>query len=1124
MAFVHLHNHSHYSLLDGVTTPEEMCRIAAENGQTHIALTDHGSMAGMLALQVASAKHDINPIFGVEAYYSDVALDDPDATKHSDRFHMILLAMNDRGLENMLEIQKIAWVDNFYYKPLTNFDHLRKYNEGIGATSSCMGGIISKLITAGDEGRAEQIVDEMLDIFGDRFYVEVQPWNGFVLNNALMDIADAKNIPIIGTMDCHYPTVKHKEVEEALLCVGTWASLNAGQKRHVETHRDQADSADHVIDKLDILYPDRRLRFYENDHYIAEQKVVESIFAEAGITRTDIFENTQELAERCTAKINTKQNLLPVYNPKLNSDEYLRDICEFRLQELGLTSQEYLDRLEEELGVIISLKFSDYFLVVWDLVTWAKNNNIWTGWGRGSAAGSLVSYSLGITKVDPIRWDLSFYRFLSPDRNDYPDIDLDFEDRRRNDVKQYLKDKWGHDNVAGIATYIEFGGKSVVSDLSRIFGVTPKETLAVTQHFATVEEFMLNKEVEPFRKKNPHITRLAQALDGRIAKTGAHPSGIVVSSKPLSSVAPIETRVDPADKKSRIPVTSLDMNWAELLGLLKFDILGLKNLSVVHDCVDKVREIYDVNVVDAMTTWDDPQVFDWFSRGNTAGVFQTESTAYRNLLLRMGVEDFNDLAASNALVRPGALLTQTEPYIRRKKGLEPVHYEHDRIKLVTESTYGVFIYQEQIMKLAVVLGGLSESESDKLRKIIGKKRDGKEFDQYRDKFVAGATEHVSDKVANKIFDDFVKFSGYGFNKSHAIAYSMLSYVTMWLKIYYPKEYFWAMLVNENDGGAVGTYLIEAGKHGIEILPPDINKSAAGFTISEEGVRFGLESITGVGPAAVAELLAKRPFSSYEECIEKCQKRYVKSNVLEAMEKVGAFDGVGHDSPWVAREYYLKLLNYPIEIAAKSEFDEMLDQCSHMSEQEKEKVYGVVKAVVKSTKRTPTYFRVELEDLSGAVTVFANKDMEISTGDCVYAFVGNKGLHSFVNVFDIPENEDHPLVQYMRGTTPLKDFPYVKESNIGGLNDKKAIIRIVGKREFITKAGKPMSWLDIESLDGFGRMTLFYKEHEYLFKKIKVLGVYLIKPQWSGTTLTIESNGLISWDQFMEMKNAKAKEQ
>lgn len=1134
--FTHLHNHSEYSLLDGMTTPDEMMKLAAEYGQTSMAVTDHGTCGGWLKFQEAGKKYGVKPIFGVEAYFTEDIVEDK-ADKRAERFHLILLAKNQEGMENILRLQKKSWTEGFYYKPRTDWRMLEENSGGIIVLSGCMGGIVSRAILDGDSSRAESLFDKLNKTFED-FYCEIQPWNPPELNAALLELAVSLDVKPVGTIDCHYPTHQHKDIEEVLLCVGQYPSFNAATTNFVKENWRAAKKRHptDLLDRLNFLYPGRKLSFQEHDTYVMSQTEVESAFISAGIPEVTTYmlvDNTMEVAEKCNSSLVTGQKLLPKYHKKYDSFEYLKELAEFRLDELGLAAkgEPYTSRLQEELDVIDKLDFSDYFLVIWDLVNWAKGSNIYVGAGRGSAAGSLLSYVLGITDIDPIEHNLIFWRFINPDRLDYPDIDLDFEDRRRREVKDYLRKRWGAENVAAIATYGEFKSKSVVKDVGRVLGLPLDEANNITKLFNSTEELFhakgkgLDALVE-FRREWPEIIRVAEILSdvdgrGRIRQTGAHAAGMVVSSKPLDTIVPVETRDDKNSEEGRVHVVAFDMDDCQKMGLIKLDALGLNTLSVVHDAIDAIKNRHDVDVSRVSIQLNDDAVFHEFSEANTVGIFQTESSAYKHLLRDMGIDNFNDLAASNALVRPGALLTQTDTYINRKQGRQKTTYLHPILEEITKDTYGTFVYQEQIMETVVKLAGFNWRESDTLRKIIGKKRDSHEFDQYRQKFIDGASEHIKKSQAEKMWEDFVLFSGYAFNKSHAVSYSQLSYQTMWLKIYYPLEFMWALLRNEQDKQNISTYLLEATRLGIDILPPDINESEERFSLQGNSIRFGLSNVGGVGPSAIKELLAKRPFSTVEEVTGRCKKSIIKAPVLTALDKVGALGNLSdHISGYDHRKYYFKLLSWPVDMDQHTEFDDRMTPCGHFVDNPKD--VGVIKAIVRSTKRTPTYFRVEFEDSTGAITYFAEQNDVIDQGDFMIAMVGNKTVYNYIDVYSLGEDENDPFYQFLLddGLSEYKEFCY--QHDIADFSGDKALCKIVGIREFMTKTGKPMGSMLCWDGNEYRSFVIFPQQYAANVLRLKKWNTVVIKQEYlqkDGGWTIMRDKGMLTIEELRRLKGA-----
>jgi DNA polymerase-3 subunit alpha len=1037
MSFTHLHVHSYYSLMDGLNSPKELCQAALDAGQTAIAITDHGTLSSHRDMQIAAKELGIKPILGVEAYISPT--DRFDRSSKTDKSiqaynHIILLAKNKKGLENINTLQELAWNEGFYHKPRIDREVLNDYSEGIIVLSGCLNGLISKAIDKGNMEEAELLLKGFKQTFGQDFYVEVQSHNPVEINSALLKLADKLGIKSVATGDAHFAKEEDRILEEALLILST------SPKFDKDADFDMSRNMKDMLDRFNYLYPDRRISFQDMNLFIQSRSEIEADFNKAGISRTDIYENTMEIANKIGEyDFNQGLDLLPV--PKTDADEKLRELAYQGLERLQKASDDvYLARVEEELSVIASKNFASYFLVIADMINWAKENNIKVGPGRGSAAGSLVCYSLGITDVDPIKYDLLFFRFINPERNDFPDIDTDFEDRRRKEVKEYLKKKFKH--VASISTYTYFKDKGVVRDAARVFMVPLQEVNRALKTVDTFEDFLSSPNTKEFRGKYPEVQWLADKLRGRIRSVGVHAAGVVVAKDDLRNYAPIESREDSQDKVSgRIPVVAYDMDTVADIGLIKLDALGLKTLSVISDTLQSIKERSGKDINLSELTMDDPKVYKMLSEGYTKGVFQAEATPYTNLLMKMGVDKFEDLVASNALVRPGAMNTVGAAYINRKHGKEAVDYSHVIMKEFTENTYGVIIYQEQVMQACVYLGGMSWSEADKVRKIIGKKKDAKEFDQFKDQFVTGASKQITQKKAEQLWHDFEAHAGYSFNRSHAVAYSMLSYYTAWLKSYYPLEFMFSILKNENDKDARTEYLIEAKRLGLKIKLPHVNESEIYFSLKDNSIIFGLAEIKFISDSIANKILDKRPFKDYSDFIDKASKKGsgINSRAIAALNAIGGAAFI--DNPRVGNEkdsYYeylgiptFNLEGIPPRIKAQARpIDDFDDLGSFV-------MFGMVKSI----KRGTGWARVELVDESGTVGLFHHEDTQIEPNQMYFILVGDNRIARYVNVKEINPNAPDLFVDYL----------YRKEYDLE--EDEYMVINFT---PYKTKAGKMMS--------------------------------------------------------------------
>jgi len=1048
MSFTHLHVHSYYSLMDGLNSPAELAQAAKDAGQEYLAITDHGTLSSHREMQIACKEIGIKPILGVEAYISPT--DRFDRSSKTDKSiqaynHIILLAKNKKGLSNINALQEIAWNEGFYHKPRIDREILNEYHEGIIVLSGCLNGIVSKAIEKQEFSEAKLLLKNFKQTFGEDFYVEVQSHNPKEINEKLLELSDELGIKAVATADAHFAKGEDKILEEAMLILST------SPKADKEADFDMSRNMKSMLDRFNYLYPDRRISFQNYNLFIQTREEIEADFKKAGITRTDIFDNTMEVASKI-GEYDFYQglDLLPV--PKTDADDKLSQMAFEGLERLHLTSSwlgndQYEQRLVEELEIIRSKSFASYFLVVADMINWAKTNNIMVGPGRGSAAGSLVCYSLGITDVDPIQYDLLFFRFINPERNDFPDIDTDFEDRRRKEVKDYLKKKFKH--VASISTFTYFKDKGVVRDAARVFMVPLGEVNKALKSVDTFEDFVESPNTKEFRAKYPEVEWLAERLRGKIRSVGVHAAGVVVAKDDIRKYAPIESREDAQDKVSgRIPVVAYDMDTVADIGLIKLDALGLKTLSVLSDTIASIKDRSGKQINFSEIELKDPEVYKMLSEGYTKGVFQAEATPYTNLLMKMGVSTFEDLAASNALVRPGAMNTVGASYINRKHGTEAIKYVHSIMQPFTENTYGVIIYQEQVMQACVHLGGMTWSEADKVRKIIGKKKDAKEFDQFKDKFIQGAEKHISKKEAQHLWHDFEAHAGYSFNRSHAVAYSMLSYYTAWFKRYYPLEFMFSLLKNENNKDTRTEYLIEAKRLGLKVRLPHINESELYFSLKDNAIIFGLAEVKFISDSIANKIIERRPYASYEEFVQKASAKGsgINSRAVSALNAIGgaAFE----DNPRSGKEkdnYYEFLgiptfnLDLPPRIKAQARPIEEFDDLGSF----------VMFGMVKSIKRGNGWARVELVDETGSIGLFHNEQTQIETNQMYFILVGDNRISRYIKVSDISKDSNDIFVDYLyRKEYDLAENEYL----------------VISFTPYKTKAGKMMSHIVMTDKD------------------------------------------------------------
>jgi DNA polymerase-3 subunit alpha len=950
--------------------------------------------------------------------------------------HIILLAKNKLGLENLNKISELSWTDGFFKKPRFDFDILQKYREGIIVTSACPSSVIVKALEEEEFALAKKYIQWFKDNFGSDYYIEVMPHNEAQINKYLIELADEFSIKVVVTPDCHHVDQSQREVQEFKLLLNTHGKVN--KEATYEKSKKQPD----MMKRLDYLYgEDRQITFNKFDIHLLSYEEMKSAMELQGIDRPDIYSNTLLLADTVEDyEIQDGLNLLPVQYK--SPDKELAKISLEGLQLRGLSeNKEYLDRLDEELKIIKDKKFAPYFLVVQSMIAWAKKEGIMVGPGRGSAAGSLVCYSLGITDIDPIKYGLLFFRFINPERNDFPDIDTDIQDNRRDEVKDYLVRQYRH--VASIATFLEFKDKGVVRDVARVLDIPLIDVNKVLKLVDTWDEYCSSRTAAWFREKYPEVEVYGEQLRGRIRGTGIHAAGVVTSKDPIFRFAPMETRSSPGSDE-RIPVVGVDMEEAERIGLIKIDALGLKTLSVIQDAVAMIKENHYKDIDLDSLDLADAKVYEMLSDGYTKGVFQCEATPYTNLLVKMGVKNFNELAASNALVRPGAMNTIGKDYIARKHGKQNVSYTHQIMKEFTEDTYGCVLYQEQVMQACVHLGQMSMSEADKVRKIIGKKKDAKEFDVYKEQFVKGASAYIAPNQALDLWHDFEAHAGYSFNKSHAVAYSTLSYWTAWLKYYYPLEFMFALLKNEKDKDGRTEYLIEAKRMGISIKLPHINDSDFDFKIEGKGIRFGLTGIKFISTNIAEKYIAARPFKSYKELEEFTftKGNGVNSRALNALRVIGAAtfaDQPRNDSE--IKENLYEFLNLPeFNITIPSHYYAFIQDVDLFEEKGSFILMGMVKAI----KRGTGWSRIEILDKTGSVGIFDEESTTIETGRTYLILANDNRIVSAIPVDEI-KGSSNALVKFLS----YKQLPYSEEE-----------LFVVSFKPRMTKAGKKMASLTL----------------------------------------------------------------
>ena len=881
--FVHLHCHTEYSLLDGANKVDKMFERIKALKQPAVAMTDHGNMFGAIEFYREAMSHGVKPIIGCEIYVAPTSrFEKKGVDKGPKEYnnHLILLTMNKEGYRNLCKLVSLGYMEGFYYKPRIDKELLKEFNGGLIALSACLQGEVSQALNYGNYEKAKAAVEQYASIFGDRYYIEIQdnklPEQEKV-NRLLVELAKEVSLPVVATNDCHYGERADFHAHDVLLCVQTGKTVDEENRLKLETDELYLKSAAEMIRGFDYC--------------------------------PGAVERTLEIADRCNLEIEFGKYHFPTFTPPKEIDlgDYLDELAHQGLDERleGVTDPQvrktYLERLEYELGVIKDMQFPGYFLVVADFINYAKRNGIPVGPGRGSSAGSLVAYALRITDLDPIRHVLLFERFLNPERKSMPDIDVDFCIRGRAQVIQYVKDKYGADRVAQIATFGTLKAKAAIRDVGRAIGLSFAETDAIAKlipapkqgfDYPLTEAMKMEPRLPELMKNDARVKTLmdhALRLEGLVRHASTHAAGVVLSNLPLVDHLPLFV-----DKEGGI-VTQYEMSWVEKIGLVKFDFLGLKTLTLIHDCL-KLIEVTRGEKVDLdHLPLDDKKTYRMLCQGNTTGVFQLESTGIREMTVKIRPNCFEDLVAILALYRPGPLDSgMTDDYIKRKNGKEKVKYLHPLLEPILKDTYGVIVYQEQVMQTAQILAGYTMGEADILRRAMGKK-DPEEMAAQRERFVSGAVaKKIDEKKATEIFDQMETFARYGFNKSHSAAYALVSYQTAYLKSHYPVEFMAALLTSEmGDTDKVIKNLAECRNKDIEVLAPDINESLSDFTPVGDKIRFGLAGVKNVGEKAVEVILESRkkdgPFESLVDFCRRVDTAAVNRRVIESLIKCGAFD-------------------------------------------------------------------------------------------------------------------------------------------------------------------------------------------------------------------------------------------
>lgn len=1036
MKFTHLHVHSHYSLLDGLPKIDELLTHVKASGMDSVALTDHGVIYGAVEFYKKAKAKGIKPIIGSELYLAFEGMHQERPNIDDKKYHLVLLAKNEQGYKNLVKLITKAHLEGFYYKPRVDEELLAKHSEGLIALSACIQGKIPRKILAGRMDEAEETAKKYLAIFGkDNFYLELQNHANIPdqkkANLGIVSLSKKLGIPLVATNDSHYLKPEDADAQDVLMLINTGA---------------------------DPKDPERLTMKGEDFSMKTPEQMIEEFkeFPEA-------IENTQKIADLCNFEFKLGQTKLPYFPVPGGkaADDYLKELCYQRLESrYPGKPQEVLTRLEYELEAIKKTGFASYFLIVQDFVNWAKQNRIVVGPGRGSAAGSLAAYVLNITNVEPLKYNLLFERFLNPERISLPDIDLDFTDRRRDEVIQYVAQKYGGAHVAQIITFGTMAARAVIRDVGRALSYPYSECdkIAKMVPFGLTLDQTLS-QVEEFRKEyleNARIKRLvdfAKKLEGCARHASTHACGVVISKDPLDDIVPLQ---HPTQNDKSI-VTQYEMHSIEDLGLLKMDFLGLKNLTIIEDTLARIYKVQGKSINIENIPLDDKATFKLFQKAETTSVFQLESEGMKRYLKELKPTDLEDIIAMVALYRPGPMQFIPD-YIQGKQGKKEIEYIHPKLKPILEQTYGICVFQEQVMRIARDLAGFSLSEADVLRKAIGKKIKDLLMAQ-KEKFIEGAKKNeIDEHIARKIWHWFEPFAQYSFNKSHAACYALIAYQTAYLKAHFPTEFMASVLTSERaDVERIGFLIGEAKKMGLEVLAPDINESLTNFTVvPPQKIRFGLLAIKNVGhnvvEAIVEERKAQGPYRSIFDFVSRVNSKDLNKKSLESLIKAGTFDRLAE------RNQLLQDMERLLEIARETQKSKNNGQ------------QGLFDS-----------FPSQGPDDNGGVTFKLSSATPATKAEKLAWEKELLGL--FVS--------SHPLDDYKK-ILAEKSFGIEKARSKGLI---KNIIRLGGLissvKKIITKTGKPMLFMGLEDLSDKIEVVVFpriIERHPALFQENKIVFV------------------------------------
>ena len=1048
MAFVHLHTHTEYSLLDGSNKIKEYVARVKELGMNAAAITDHGVMYGVIDFYKECHKQGIRPILGCEVYVAPGSRFDRETSHGEDRYyHLVLLAENNEGYQNLMKLVSIGFVDGYYYKPRIDMEVLEKYHQGLIALSACLAGEVPRYLQRGMYDEAKEIALHFQDIFGvGNYFLELQN-HGIeaqeYVNQELVRLSKETGIELVCTNDIHYTYAEDAEPHDVLLCIQT------GKK----------------------LSDEDRMRYEGGQFYVKSEDEMRKLFPYA----PQALENTQKIADRCDVTIEFGVTKLPHYQVPEGYDSwtYLNKLCYDGLQErYGAGAEELKPRLEYELNTIRKMGYVDYFLIVWDFINYARTHDIPVGPGRGSAAGSLVSYTTGITNIDPIRYNLLFERFLNPERVSMPDIDIDFCFNRRGEVIDYVVEKYGKECVTQIVTFGTLKAKGVIRDVGRVldlpYNYVDAIAKAVPDELNITLEMALNMspDLKKMYDEDPEVKKLidtAQRLEGLPRHTGMHAAGVVISQKPMDEYVPLSRGGDGTI------TTQFVMTTIEELGLLKMDFLGLRTLTVIDDAVKLVKENHGVSLNMDAIDYNDKGVLDLISSGKTEGIFQLESAGMKNFMKELKPESLEDIIAGISLYRPGPM-DFIPAYIRGKNDKDAITYDCPQLEPILAPTYGCIVYQEQVMQIVRDLAGYSMGRSDLVRRAMSKKKTDV-MAKERQNFVYGNPEEgvagcvangISEQVANKIYDDMTDFAKYAFNKSHAAAYAVVAYQTAYLKHYYPVEFMAALMTSVLDNsGKVAEYIMVCRDMGIAVLPPDINQGQGKFAVSCGQIRYGMYAIKSIGRPVVDFIIEERkergPYKTIEDFLTRANGREINKRAVENLIKAGALDTLDGNR----RQMCIV-------------FPSIMDRVNN---EKKKSMAGQMTLFDIATDDVKESFEIRMPN----VEEFEKEELLAQEKDVLGVYISG-----------------HPLEEYLpilekNVTAYSKEFAIDDETGKSSVEDGKMVIiggMIVDKTIKYTKNNQIMAFLTLEDLLGTIEVIVFPRDYEkyrnYIEQDAKVL--------------------------------------